>query len=157
MPFGEPEGWRQGRTPIMTVVDEIDWFEMPPDEDEKAEEWGNHDPCSAGHVCSDAVEYVDGVVAASCLVCGTRVLLPSVPGGVTLMRAKALFEKLLKLRDEDSAKTSNPVWLANVSGMLEELSDLVIALAHERVKMNEVGKLLDYCKSVVRQLESADD
>lgn len=147
-----------GKPVALGIVDEIDWIAMSDSEDQdQKSEWGNHDPCSAGHVCGDAVEYVDGVVAASCLMCGDRVLLRGVPGGVTLMRAKALFEKFLNLRDRDSAKTSNPIWLANASGMLEELSDLVIALAHERVKNNEIAKLLDYCKAIVHQLESADD
>lgn len=156
MPFGEPdlnESWT-GSKPALTVVDEIHEWAMA--DDEKSD-WGTQDPCSAGHVCGDGVEYVDGVVATSCLLCGERVLLSGVPGGVTLMRVKALFEKFLRLRDEDSAQTSNPIQLANASGMLEELSDLVIAFAHERVKMNEVGKLLDYCKVIVHQLESVDD
>jgi hypothetical protein len=153
MPFGEPEPtWTwQGKPVSMAVVDEIPvWTD-----DDK--EWGSTDPCFGGHVCGRPLEYLDGVVEARCQRCNARVLLPSVPGGVTLMRAKALFEKFLRLRDEDSAKTSNPIQLANASGMLEELSDLIVALAHERVKLNEIDKLIGYTKKVVHQLESADD
>jgi hypothetical protein len=157
MAFGEPH-WR-GSQPAVTLVDEVDdwWPAMSEDSEDPKSSWDTDDPCSAGHVCGEPIEYVDGVFAASCLMCGARVLLSGVPGGVTLMRSKALLQRFLKLRDEDSAQCSNPIQLANASGMLEELSGLVIKLAHERVKMDEIGKLLDYCKVIVHQLESAKE
>jgi hypothetical protein len=109
-------------------------------------------PCIEGHVLTESVEYIDGAVVGRCSRCGDRVFLPTVPGGVSLVRIKALVEKLMAIKGSELPATAR---LANLSGMMDELSELVIAHAHENVKLGEAGKLLEIAKRLMRQLESA--
>lgn len=126
--------------PLFGSEDPADWHD------------GAVGPCIEGHVVTDAVEYVDGAVVGRCTRCHERVFLPTVAGGISLVRIKALVEKLMAVKGSELPATAR---LANLSGMMDELSELVIAHAHEHVKLGEAGKLLEIAKNLVRQLESA--
>lgn len=114
-------------------------------------DWGESErPCPDGHVVAGGViEYVDGAVVGECANCRERIYLPSVPGGLSLIRTKALVEKLMLMRDP----MTRPEIGGSVTGYMQELSDLIIAHAHDHVKLNESGKLLEIAKSLIKQLE----
>jgi hypothetical protein len=144
VPLGEPDPLTAG---IMQFHEES-WSSR----DDHA--WSSTETCQNGHIVTEAVEYIDGVVAGRCSACECRVILPTVPGGLSFLRVQTLLEKLLALRDSGLPATAK---IANSSGMMEELSELVVTLAHERLKLGEGAKLLDYARQILSQLESAAD
>lgn len=83
------------------------------------------------HLADEEMEYVDGTVFAKCAVCGDRIQILRVPGGLAGPTLQALLGALVSLRINDSK-------LSEVLGLF---SDFKAAMEAEEEALEEIRKL----------------
>lgn len=102
------------------------------------------DPCAGGHhLNEDLIEYIDGTVVGNCATCATRVVIDRVPGGVSLLRVKALLASLMSLGTENE--------VVDESEILGLLSLLQKEMEAEEYALEEVREMMDLCHRIVRK------
>lgn len=93
--------------------------------------------CPAGHETDpNYAEYLDGVIAATCLHCGQRITFKALPGGIPLLRLKALMERLMA---------------GDKSGALEDFAYVNEALDLERQALVIAESLVALAKTMLER------
>lgn len=102
------------------------------------------DPCVGGHrLPEDLIEYIDGTIVGYCASCGTRVVIDRVPGGVSLVRAKALLASLMSLGTDHE--------VVDESEIFGHLALLQKEMEAEEYALEEVREMMDLCHRIVRK------
>lgn len=94
------------------------------------------DPCDELHVISEVAQYPDGVFG-SCVRCGERVQIPTVPGGYTAIQIRGFLERVLA-GDEDSD-----------GELLSELGSLTAILDMEKDELDLALKRIEIAREIL--------
>lgn len=96
------------------------------------------DVCAGGHrVDGEFVEYIDGILVASCDLCGSRIVFNQAPGGSNAKKIEGL---LLELSQTDEFSEEQ----------LELLADLASQIQEEAEALDRSLQLLVLAQEVVR-------
>ena len=109
--------------------------------------FGTGPECPMGHVVEEkAVEYYDGVVVAHCSRCGDRIILPSIPGGVSFLRIQTLLGAVMGL-DEQTVELPG----FDLGSIMELLVELREAIENEMFAVEEAKRLIDLAQALLEQ------
>lgn len=93
--------------------------------------------CPLGHRAdTNYAEYIDGEIATTCLECGDRITFVALPGGVPLLRLKALMERIMS---DDK------------SGALEDYAVVMAALEMERLALEAAESLAALARTLLEK------
>jgi hypothetical protein len=99
-----------------------------------------------GHQASaELIEYVDGVVVTTCTACEQRIVLARVPGGLSILKLKALLGSAMGL---DMGESDD---LFNVSDLLGLLNEVTAELEAEESALKRARSMVDLAGSILRQ------
>lgn len=107
-------------------------------------DWQKDTNCLLGcHVTAELTEYIDGVIVSSCSVCGKRIQLDRIPGGVSLLRVQELLGAVMNIEDIENIEGFN---LSDLLGKFTELRD---QLEKEEFAVRQERKLLDLAAQIL--------
>jgi hypothetical protein len=111
------------------------------------------DPCVLGHVVSsEHIEYFDGLVVSNCRVCGVRIMLARVPGGISTLKLKAFLGAVmgLDLSEEEDADF-------RLSDLLSYLNELRSEVAQEASALRRANSMIDLAAQMLQQRIEANN
>lgn len=107
-------------------------------------DWQKDNTCLLGcHVTAELTEYIDGAIVSNCSVCGKRIQLDRIPGGVSLLRVQELLGAVMNIEDMENIEGFN---LSDLLGKFTELRD---QLEKEEFAVRQERKLLDLAAQIL--------